>query len=59
MFPDKPKEEQKKKRKGKMNNEDNQTLHGVNGNTSGTYRPLYPARTPALNTYLTLCFWFL
>ena len=42
-----------------MNNEDNQTLHGVNGNTSGTYRPLYPARTPALNTYLTLCFWFL
>jgi hypothetical protein len=32
----------KKEKEDKMNNEDIRMLHGVNGETSGTYRPLYP-----------------
>jgi hypothetical protein len=40
MFCGKMKEQQK--RKDKMNNGDIRMLLGVNGETSGTYRPLYP-----------------
>ena len=34
--------EEEEEKKDKMNNEDIRMLHGVNGETSGTYRPLYP-----------------
>jgi hypothetical protein len=40
-------ERRTKKRIAKMNNEYIHMLHGVNGETSGTYRPLYPVWTPA------------